>query len=299
MTCMAVKPTLPVRESVGPPCRALVLGSGTRPQVLEEAQRLLPVIREYAEVVGTDFTGTQDFSTSNADVAIVLGGDGSILRAVHQMGQRQVPVLAVNLGRLGFLADLAPDELPSALANFRSGKVVVVEHLMFDCRVFRGGTVLHEHLGLNEAAVHAGPPFALLGINLYVDSELVTTYSCDGLIISTPVGSTAHSLSAGGPILRKTLQALVIMPISPHTLTNRPVVDSADHIYELEVPRPNPATSVVVDGRVLCTLQPNDRVRVERAKACFKLVAAPGHSDYRTLREKLGWGGQIQKKVPT
>jgi len=117
------------------------------------------------------------------------------------------------------------------------------------------------------------------------------------LIISTPVGSTAHSLSAGGPILRKNLQAFVISPISPHTLTNRPVVDSADRVYELVVANAREATPVVVDGRILCTLEPGDRVRVEKADARFTLVAAPGHGYYRTLREKLGWGGRLKLNV--
>ena len=133
-----------------------------------------------------------------------------------------------------------------------------------------------------------------MDVDLYVDSELVTTYSCDGLIISTPVGSTAHSLSAGGPILRKDLQAFVILPISPHTLTNRPVVDSADGSTRWWWRGPTPEPSVVVDGRVLCRLQPGDRVRVERAAPPFKLVTAPGHSYYRTLREKLGWSGRLR-----
>jgi len=148
-------------------------------------------------------------------------------------------------------------------------------------------------LGLNETAILAGPPFSMLYVDLYVDGELATTYSCDGLIISTPVGSTAHSLSAGGPILRKNLQAFVIVPISPHTLTNRPVVDSADRTYELVVAEPNEGTAAVVDGRVLCTLKPNDRVRVSRSEACFKLAEIPGHNYYRTLREQLGWGGRL------
>lgn len=276
--------------------RALVLGSGTRTNVIAEAQRLMPIIRCSVDVAGADFTGQQDFSQTEADLAIVLGGDGSILRAAHQMGRRQVPVLAVNLGRLGFLAELSPEELPGALDDFCAGRLRVIDHLMFECRVLRGGKAVRQELVLNEVAVHAGPPFALLPIDLYVDSELVTTYSCDGLIVSTPVGSTAHCLSAGGPILRKNMRAVVILPISPHTLTNRPVVDEADHVYELVVPRPNPATSVVVDGRVLCTVEPNDRVRVEPAQSRFQLVAAPGHSYYRTLREKLGWGGQLPKK---
>lgn len=276
------------------PLRAYVLGFGGRPNVVEEAHRLRPIIEQHANVVAFDLAGKVDLSRLEADVAIVLGGDGSILRAAHQMGERQVPVLAVNLGRLGFLADLSPGELPGALRDFTLGKLSVVEHLMFDCQVVAGGQVQAQKLGLNEVAVHGGSPFSIVSIDLYVDSELVTTYSCDGLILATPVGSTAHSLSAGGPILRKNMQAFVISPISPHTLTNRPVVDTADHVYELVVPKPGLATSLVVDGSVICTLKADDRVRVQRAEPRFKLVTAPGHSYYRTLREKLGWGGRLQ-----
>lgn len=273
--------------------RAILLGSGARFNVIGEAQRLLPLFRQYVEIVDSDFTGTKDFSQVDADVAIVLGGDGSILRAAHQMGRRQLPVLAVNLGKLGFLADVAPNELPRSLKDLCAGKLQIIEHLMFECYVERGGTVLHEQIGLNEVTIHTGISYSILDIDLYVDSELVTTYSCDGLIVSTPVGSTAHSLSAGGPILRKNMFAFVISPISPHTLTNRPVVDSADHVYEMVVPRPGPGTSVAVDGRVLCALEAYDRVRVKPAEARFKLLSAPGHSYYRTLRKKLGWGGQL------
>jgi NAD+ kinase len=114
-------------------------------------------------------------------------------------------------------------------------------------------------------------------------------------MIATPVGSTAHCLAAGGPILRKSLQAFVVVPLSPHTLTMRPVVDSAEHVYEMVVARPNPGTTVVVDGYELCVLQPGDRVRVERAASRFKQVVNPGHTYYRSLREKLGWGGQLKR----
>ena len=281
------------------PLRVVLLGFDGRPDVLAEAERLEPLIARRAEIVASDFTGTMNLEEIRADLAIVLGGDGSILRAAHQMGRRQLPVAAVNLGKLGFLADSSPDELLELLPDFHSGKLAVVEHLMFECRVLRGvgpadAAVCHQQLGLNEVAVQTGPPFRIMDVDLYVDSELVTTYSCDGLIVSTPVGSTAHSLSAGGPILRKDLQAFVILPISPHTLTNRPVVDSADRVYELVVAEPNDGTAVVVDGQVLCNLRPGDRVRVEKAAAQFKLVTAPGHSYYRTLREKLGWGGRLR-----
>ena len=122
----------------------------------------------------------------------------------------------------------------------------------------------------------------------------MTTYSCDGLIVATPVGSTAHSLSAGGPILRKDLQAFVFLPISPHTLTNRPVVDSADRVFEMAMGNRHEGAAVVIDGVELCGLQADDRVRVDRAEPKFKLVEVPGRSYYRTLREKLGWGGRLR-----
>jgi NAD+ kinase len=273
--------------------RLLLLGSGERPSVLPEAERLRPILEKHADVVRADFEFTQDLSTIRADLAVVLGGDGSILRAANQMRFNQTPVLGVNLGKLGFLADLSPAELIAVFPEVCAGTFRVAEHLMFHTTVRRKGELLCERLGLNETSILGGPPFSILNIDLYVDAELATTYSCDGLIVSTPVGSTAHSLSAGGPILRKNLQAFVISPISPHTLTVRPVVDTADHIYEMVVSEPNEATSVVVDGRVLCRLTPNDRVRVERAEPTFKMVEVKGHSYYRTLREKLGWGGTI------
>jgi len=280
---------------MGDALRVMLLGYGKRVGVLEEAQRLRPIVERHAQVVAWDFTGQSDLSSVSADLAIVLGGDGSILRAAYQMGENQVPVLAVNLGRLGFLADLSPEELPNVLELIAAKGLGsrVIEHLMLEAHVFRGDTIVATQMALNEVTVQSGPSFTMVDIDLYIDSEWVTTYSGDGLILSTPVGSTAHSLSAGGPILRKDLQAVVISPISPHTLTNRPVVDSADRVYELVVARSEPGTSVIMDGRVLSTLQLEDRVRVRKAGVRFKMVAVPHHSYYRTLREKLGWGGKL------
>ena len=274
--------------------RVVVLGSAERPRVKSETARLRPLIEAHLEVLAWDLQASIDLAALDFDLAIVLGGDGSILRAVRQMGYRQRPIVGVNLGKLGFLADLAPAELEQALPRLAAGDYRVVEHLMFECSVLRDGHAIETHLGLNDVVLHAGAPFHILEVHLYVDAELVTTYSCDGLIVATPVGSTAHSLSAGGPILRKDLQAFVVSPISPHTLTNRPVVDSAERAYELEVTRPNPGTTVVSDGRTLSLLAPYDRVRIVRAEPKFQLVEVPGHSYYRTLREKLGWGGQLR-----
>jgi len=276
--------------------RVLMLGVSDRAEVRQEANRLRAFIEQHGDVIGFDLGFAEDLSSVNADLAIVLGGDGSILRAAKQLAANQIPVVGVNLGKLGFLADLQPNDFVDCFAGICQGEFRLVDHLMLRCQVLRGGKVMHDELGLNETAILAGPPFSMLYIDLYVDSDLATTYSCDGLIISTPVGSTAHNLSAGGPILRKSLQGFVIAPLSPHTLTVRPVVDSADRVYEVVVWKPNETTSVVVDGRTICCLTGEDRVRVERADQTFQLVETQGRNYYRTLREKLGWGGNISRR---
>ena len=233
-----------------------------------------------------------------ADLVVVLGGDGSILRTARWLAYRQVPVLGVNLGTLGFLADVPRTEAAESVADILAGRFRLVEHLMFECEIVRAGRRLLLELGLNEASILAGPPFSMIEIQLLVDDELATTYRADGLIVSTPVGSTAHNLSAGGPIVRKDLDAFVFTPLNPHTLSNRTVVDSADRAYALLVPRPNPGSACVVDGRAVAALLPGDRIRVRRAAPRFTLVETGRHGYYRTLREKLGWGGGLRASEP-
>ena len=276
------------------PPRVMILADGSRTKLRAAVDRLRPTIERHLQVVGTSLDFNQPLERDDVDLVLVLGGDGSILRAAHQMGFHQRPVLGVNLGRLGFLAALQPEQLDQALPEIAAGRHQVVEHLMTECSATRDGKPLYHSLALNESTVLAGPPFKMVDIELYVDGELVTTYSCDGLIVSTPIGSTAHSLSAGGPILRNDMQALIILPISPHTMTHRPVVESADRTIELAVPQPHEGTSLVVDGHVLGTLQPDDRVRIVRSQARFQMVVVRGQSYYRRLREKLGWGGQLR-----
>ena len=186
------------------------------------------------ECIDKFFNVVDDLAAQPA-LAIVLGGDGSILHAAKDVSSAQVPVVGVNLGKLGFLASISPDQLSKAFQDVVDGNCTIVEHLMLRCSVVRDGEMIASTIGLNEAAIVRGAPFAILDIDLFVDGQLATTYSCDGLIISTPVGSTAYNLSAGGPILRKSLDAFVISPLSPHTLTVRPVVDSADRIMEMQI----------------------------------------------------------------
>lgn len=250
-------------------------------------------IRNEADIVRVDRSFSSDLATDELDFVVVLGGDGSVLRAARQMARNQQPVVGVNLGRLGFLASLPRDSLDEHFPAIARGECRIVHHVMFECSVYRSGQPIARALGLNETAILGGPPYSMLDIDLFVDGEWATTYSCDGLIVATPVGSTAHSLSAGGPILRKTISAFVISPISPHTLTVRPVVDEANRRYEMVVPTPHETTAVVVDGQVLSPLVAGDRVRVEAAPTTFQLIEVAGQSDYRTLRQKLGWHGSL------
>ena len=273
--------------------RVMLLGAGSRPHVMEEAERLAHILPQYTEIVHTDLEWKSDLSQVEADFAIVLGGDGSILGAARSMGQRQTPVVGVNMGKLGFLAAFSPEHFVDQLPNLCSGRCRIIEHMMLRCRVLLDDEVIAERIGLNEMAILGGPPFQIRTIDLYVDEQLATSYSCDGLIISTPVGSTAHNLSAGGPILRADLQAFVVSPINPHTLTMRSVVDTGERTYEMHLRGAEKKMSVVVDGRVLSPITTEHRVKVDRAGPRFKLVAMEDHNYYRTLRDKLGWGGHI------
>ena len=274
--------------------RAILLADHSRPSIRERADKLRETLDRHLEIVAAVHDSSGSMPEVEADLVVVLGGDGSMLRAARRMAYDQLPVVGVNLGRLGFLAAIQPEQLDQALPEICRGEYDVIRHVMFECEVIRDDQPHCQTLAVNEAAVLAGPPFAMLAVQLYVDGELATTYSCDGLIVSTPVGSTAHSLSAGGPILRKDLPAVVVSPISPHTLTNRPVVDSADREYALKVPDPHEGTTLVVDGKEVCRLTADDVVRIVRSRAEFQLVEISGRGYYRTLREKLNWGGRLK-----
>lgn len=244
-----------------------------------------------AEVLAAAVTEDLDLNGLDPDIAVVLGGDGAILRACRQFDRRQFPLLGVNLGRLGFLADLSPEEFCEQFPRLQARRYAIVEHVMFECTVrFIDGRT-ETHLGLNEVLV-SSTTLCMMDVDLYVEGEHVTTYSGDGLILATPVGSTAHSLSAGGPILRQDLPAFVVTPICPHTLTNRPLVDSADCEFRLRFPRAPSGVTGVIDGQIRFPLGEGDEVVVRRAKETFKLVKIPGHSYYAMLHRKLGWGGQ-------
>ncbi|MFO1063274.1 MAG: NAD(+)/NADH kinase [Pirellulales bacterium] len=276
--------------------RIVVLAAVNRERVRAELPTIEKTLAKSAEILAVDTEQSFDFASPHVDLVVTLGGDGSILSAARQMDLYQRPVVGINLGRLGFLAGLGIEQLEDIWPRICAGEFPISQHVMLACTVWHQGQLLHSQLALNEAAILGGPPFSMLQIDLYVDRELASTYSCDGLIISTPVGSTAHNLSAGGPILHRSLQAVVISPISPHTLTMRPVVDTSDRVFEMTLRQGHDMTSAVVDGRVLGSLREGDKFRVSRAPVSFQLVAIPGKNEYETLREKLGWGGNPREK---
>ncbi|MDR0327727.1 MAG: NAD(+)/NADH kinase [Planctomycetaceae bacterium] len=271
----------------------ILLGNGDKPGVREAVERLRPEIARRANILAEDFTGQQDVSTFPADLAIVFGGDGSILRAVSQMGTNQLPVLAVHLGTLSFLSTIQTDELIPLLDRPDLLQMPIIKHLLLHCQLFRKNQRGPESWcwALNEVVIHAVHAVHMLNIELILDKQLVTTYRCNGLIVSTPVGSTAMSLSSGGPILRKDIDAVVISPISPHTLSNRPLVDSPDRFMELRSQQP---AELIVDGSHVALLEPGDTVQITRASQTFKTIDVPGFCYYKALRSKLGWNGRFE-----
>lgn len=282
--------------------RVAVLASVNRPRVAAELSRIEEILRKSSNLVVVDQDESYEFNNPDElDFVVVLGGDGSMLSAARRMKLHQLPVIGVNLGRLGFLAALSADELESVWPKICRGEFPIDEHVMLSCELIRAGESAAsseelKQLALNEASILGGPPFSMLQIDLYVDQQLASTYSCDGLIISTPVGSTAHNLSAGGPILHRLLHAVVISPLSPHTLTMRPVVDRVDRVFDMRVRQGHATVSAVFDGRILGTLNEGDTLRITKAPVSFKMIRVPTKNEYRTLREKLGWGGNPREK---
>ncbi len=278
----------------GSPLRIAVLARSDVAHVRNAWDALRPAVEQQdgLELVAIDLGGGLDFAQVTAELVVVLGGDGAILRACRQMGYHQLPILGVNLGRLGFLADISPAEFAATCPRLVARDYTCVSHLMYACTVKRAGGDQPTFLGLNEVALSSGASFKMFDVHLSINQQSVTTYSGDGLIISTPVGSTAHNLSAGGPILRQDLQAFVVTPICPHTISVRPIVDGADCTYTLQLEEIPAGVTLIIDGQLHVPLESGDSIEVTRAPVSFQLVKFPGMSFYSTLHRKLGWGGQ-------
>lgn len=275
------------------PVRVAVLGNGLKPEVRAETDALTDRIASHPglDLVKVDLSADSDLSGLEAEVALVLGGDGTVLHTARRMGDRPVPVLGVNLGRLGFLADLAPAELAERLGELAERRFQVDRLMTLEGAVRAPEGAETRFRGLNDVVVRSSPPFSLIEVGLRIDGESVIRYRGDGLIVATPMGSTGHSLSAGGPIVPHDAQLFVVTPIAAHTLSQRPLVDRADKLFDLEASGPDGCgVTLVVDGQIQRPIEPGSRVLIRRGEVTFPMVRLAGHSFYRTLRDKLGWG---------
>jgi NAD+ kinase len=236
----------------------------------------------------TDFVPPEEL-VRQVEAIIVLGGDGTLLHAARLIGANGVPILGVNLGSLGFLTEVKLDEMYAAFESLLSGQYRWEERVLLDIEVIRDGTIAAKYLALNDAVINKGALARIIELEICVNSQPVLFTRSDGLIVSTPTGSTAYSLAAGGPILYPTLDAFIIAPICPHTLTNRPlVIPDRDEVLI----RLHRGTDVMltVDGQVGTPLHPQDHLKLCRAKSTMKLVLPFGSNFFTLLREKLRWG---------
>jgi NAD+ kinase len=224
------------------------------------------------------------------DLLIVLGGDGTLLSAARLAAERKVPILAVNLGGLGFLTTVSQDELYSILEEIFSGKHRVSERVMLEAEIVRDGAVVRRQIALNDAVLNKAALARIMDLELRVDGEYVTTYKADGLILSTPTGSTAYSLAAGGPIVYPIVEAFVVTPICPHTLTNRPLVIPDSATIEVDFKAGDDSVFLTLDGQIGIELVRGDHIRVRKAAEQLLLVRPAKKTYYQILRNKLKWG---------
>ncbi len=224
------------------------------------------------------------------DIVMVLGGDGTMLRATRELEGRDIPVIGVNLGSLGFMTSVTEDRLEHAMDCLVAGKYSTSVRAVIDCAVFRGNVELGRYRALNDVVL-SSVQSRVVTLRMTVDSEEVGDFVCDGLVISTPTGSTGHSLSAGGPILMPSVRGLVTSLICPHTLSTRPLVIPDDAVISVEVVHRSLGAKLAVDGQIGQDLDVGDRIEARRSRTGVRLIHLPGQSYFALLRQKLHWRG--------
>lgn len=227
---------------------------------------------------------------SLSDLIIVLGGDGTLISTCRLVADKEVPILGVNIGGLGFLTEVPIDKLYEMLEIVLTGNCPIEERLMFKSQVLRHGALIAEYNVLNEVVVNKAALARIIDLETYVNQSYVTTFRADGLIISTPTGSTAYSLSAGGPILHPTLDNIVLTPICPHTLTNRPIVLDGNSVIEVILRSPTERVYLTLDGQVGFSVMQNDTVVVVKSPFKTRLLIPCDRDYFEILRQKLKWG---------
>lgn len=274
--------------------RLVIFGDPKKEYVTEAIEDFTNFVKGKAEVVATCFLDNPKTAKvlENCNFAVVFGGDGSIISAGRILRGNSVPVIGVNVGKLGYLAEFSVSELKKSFNDIISGKAVIEKRMMLGCKVFSSAGKKEPKFSsaaINDIFITAGPPFRVIELKISVDSQLLTSCVSDGLIISTPTGSTAYNLAAGGPILSPRMEAMVITPICPHSLSFRPIVIDARSTVEVVGIRINEGTTVSLDGQISCGLSVDDVVRVEKYKDHFLLVNNSMRTQWDTLASKLSW----------
>lgn len=227
------------------------------------------------------------------DLALSLGGDGTLLNCARIVAEQETPILPVNLGTLGFITEVAQPEWKEAFERYRSGRLAVSPRVMVVAGVMRGGREVARLPGLNDAVISTGGAPKITRLQVALSGTAVGRYRADGVILSTPTGSTAYSMAAGGPILHPEMQALVLNPVCPFTLSNRPLVVPADEVVEITVEEPQRTKVVLtVDGQRSVPLEPGDRVVLRRYEHSALIIQSDRRNFYEVLRHKLHWAGE-------
>lgn len=234
--------------------------------------------------------GARRGAAAGADLCVVIGGDGTLLAAARSLGGRPCPILGVNLGGLGFMTETGPEESTDVLEEVLAGRYSVGRRMTLDATLARGRRTVASQAVLNDVVISKSALARMIELEVAIDGAEVTRYRADGLIVSTPTGSTAYSLSAGGPIIHPEMSALLIAPICPHTLTLRPLVVPATSSIEVTLATPDSEVYLTLDGQVGHPLRGGDRVRVRRGAQPVLMVRSRRRSYYEVLRRKLHWG---------
>ena len=231
------------------------------------------------------------------DLVIVVGGDGSILSACRKIASSNVPLLGINLGRLGFLTDITPDEIEERVSAVLAGEFKQTERFMLNTSISRNGSVIGSGTALNDVVLHPGMSVRMMEFELYVDGEFVYSQRSDGLIVATPTGSTAYALSAGGPLICPELDAMVCVPLNPHTLSSRPIVLNGGSEIEIRVNSKHELhPSVTCDGQDDLMTEPGDTIRIQKHQHAISLIHPKDNNFYKVSRSKLGWGSRLGVK---
>jgi|TARA_B110000263_G_scaffold247567_1_gene260674 NAD+ kinase len=230
------------------------------------------------------------------DLVIVVGGDGSMLTVAKYIASDQIPVIGINRGKLGFLTDILPDEIEAKIEEVLSGQYTIESRFLLDVEINEADSRKKLGSALNDVVLHPGKAAQMIEFELYVDGKFVYSQESDGLIVATPTGSTAYSLSAGGPIMHPDLNAIVLVPMYPHSLNSRPiVVDGDSEIRIVVAAKESLQPQVSCDGEVKYTATASDEIFVSKKRVPLRLVHPPEHSFYQACRSKLGWGNRLVK----